>query len=207
MAEVRKKHTGWNKVTNEFLVSEVVIGEPTRCCNYARIGYGTKNVFWEGVSNALEMRVAEFAGTSFPSAKSCCAQFEKLMKERQEAKKNHKFKSGTTEELDEIASGLEDIMREMEEVADENNAIDDGDAKVEADQRVQENHLRNGRVTPKSAKKAAAESCSIQPVRSLIFYHLHKTSVFKKNCNHYHSEGDSCCSEDVHRNAIVRPSN
>lgn len=176
MAEVKKKHAGWNKATNEFLISEVVIGEPTRCCNYARIGYGTKNIFWEGVSKALETRVAEFAGTSFPSAKTCCAQFEKLMKERQEAKKNHKFKSGTTEELDEIASGLEDIMREMEEVADENNAKDDGDARVEADQRVQEDHLQKGRVTPKSAKKAAVQSCSTQPVRNFIFYPLYQSS-------------------------------
>jgi hypothetical protein len=94
------------------------------------------NFFREGVSKALEMRVTEFAGTALPSAKSSCAQFEKLLRERQDAKKNHKFKSGTTEELDEIACGLEDIMREMEEVLDENNAKDDCDTKVEADQRV-----------------------------------------------------------------------
>jgi hypothetical protein len=172
MAEARKKHTIWIKPRNEFLVSEVVIGEPTRCCNYARIGYGTKNLFWEGVSKALETRVTEFAGTALPSAKSCCAQFEKLLRERQDAKKNHKFRSGTTEELDEIACGLEDIMREMEEVLDENNAKDDCDTKVEADQRVQENHLRTGRVTPKSSKKKNVESSSIQPVSFFLLSDL-----------------------------------
>jgi hypothetical protein len=148
----------WSKAANEFLISEIVVGEPTRCCNYAKIGYGNKSVFWEQVANALKTRTAEFATSSFPSAKSCCTQFEKLLKERQDAKKNHKFLSGTTEELDEIACGLEDIMQEMETVADENAAKDDADEKVEADQRIQEKHLKSARGTPKSAKKVLAQT-------------------------------------------------
>lgn len=154
----RKINPIWSKAANEFLISEIVIGEPTRCCSYARIGYGNKSVFWESIANALKTRTAEFATSSFPSAKSCCTQFEKLLKERQDAKKNHKFLSGTTEELDEIACGLEDIMQEMEAVADENAAKDDGDEKVESDQRGQENHLKSGRGTPKSAKKVVAQT-------------------------------------------------
>lgn len=163
MSDTRKRiNPIWSKAANEFLISEVVIGEPTRCCSYARIGYGTKSTFWESIAAALKTRTAEFASSSFPSAKSCTAQFEKLLKERQDAKKNHKFLSGTTEELDEIASGLEDIMQEMEAVADELAAKDDADVKKESDQRVEEQHLKAARGTPKTPKKVVAEVSIVQ---------------------------------------------
>ena len=51
----------WSEAANEFLISEIVIGEPTPCCNYAKIGYGDKSAFWEQVANALKRRTAEFA--------------------------------------------------------------------------------------------------------------------------------------------------
>lgn len=132
--------------------------------NYAKLGYGTKSIFWESVANALKTRTSEFSSSSFPSAESCCTQFEKLLKERQEAKKNHKFLSGTTEELDEIASGLEDIMQEMEAVAD------DIAAKEQlTDAQNQENHLKRGRSTPKSALKNAETCSSLSVNMSTVF--------------------------------------
>ena len=169
MADIKKRlpNTLWSKSANEFLIAEVVTGEPTRCCNYSKIGYGTKSIFWDSVAIAMKTRTAEFAASSFPSAKSCCAQFEKLLRERQDAKKNHKFLSGTTEELDEIACGLEEIMRDVEAVADDAAAKEKTDEIAESDSKIQENHLKTGRSTPKSVKKEV-QSCSSHSVSSLI---------------------------------------
>lgn len=181
MSDTRRRvNPIWSKAANEFLISEVVIGEPTRCSSYAKLGYGTKSIFWESVANALKTRTSEFSSSSFPSAKSCCAQFEKLLKERQEAKKNHKFLSGTTEELDEIASGLEDIMQEMEAVADDIAAKDQLTEKIESDAQNQENHLKRGRSTPKSALKNA-ETCSSLSVNM-------STVITTKNCSKFFSK-------------------
>lgn len=166
MTELKKRtpNTTWNKVTNGHLTSEVLIGFPTRVANFAELKYGQKQAFWDGVSEALKSRESDFPNSSFPSAKCCSIQFDKLMKEQQDAKKNHKFKSGTTEQLDEVALGVEEIMQDIERVADLALLKEEETEGIETDARVQENHLKRGRGTPKK-KETLAENC--QSVRKI----------------------------------------
>lgn len=166
MTELKKRtpNTTWNKVTNGYLTSEVLIGFPTRVANFAELKYGQKQAFWDGVSEALKSRGSDFPNSSFPSAKCCAIQFEKLLKEQQEAKKNHKFKSGTTEELDEVALGVEEIMQDIDRVADLAVLKQEEAKGIEAEAKVQECHLKRGRSTPKK-KDGLSEVC--QSVRIL----------------------------------------
>jgi hypothetical protein len=79
-----QKNTIWTKPACELLVSEVAAGHPVRVCNYAEIGHGQKTPFWE--------RDDVFPGGSFPSAKTCQVQFEKLLAMQKENKKRrHRF--------------------------------------------------------------------------------------------------------------------
>jgi hypothetical protein len=94
-----QKNTIWTKPACELLVSEVAAGHPVRVCNYAEIGHGQKTPFWEGVAGAAKDRDDVFPGGSFPSAKTCQVQFEKLLAMQKEYKKNHKWKSGSTEDI------------------------------------------------------------------------------------------------------------
>ena len=86
------------------------------------------------------------------------------MREQQDAKKNHKFKSRTTEQLDEVALGVEEIMQDIERVADLALLKEEETEGIETDARVQENHLKRGRGTPKK-KETLAENC--QSVRKI----------------------------------------
>ena len=78
-SETAMVNSVWTKEANEFLISEVAIGHPVRICNYAKIGHGQKNAFWDGVAAALKERKETFLGNSFPSGKTCNIQFDKLL--------------------------------------------------------------------------------------------------------------------------------
>ena len=143
---------------NGYLTSEVLIGFPTRVATFAELKYGQKQVFWDGVSEALKSRGNDSPNSSFPSAKFCAIQFDKPLKEQQDAKKNHKFKSGTTEELDEVALGVEEIMQDIDRVAHLALLKHEELEGVEAEAKVQECHLKRGRTTPKK-KDGLTEVC------------------------------------------------
>ena len=151
--ENKMVNTVWTKEANEFLVSEVAIGHPVRICNYAKIGHGQKNAFWDGVAAALKERTETFLGNSFPSGKTCLTQFEKLLTIQKANKKDHKWKSGGTEDIGEIASGLEEIIAEMEEEADHADLDREAKEGVVALSAAQDLELTKGRVTPKANKK------------------------------------------------------
>ena len=153
LTQLAMKNTVWIKEANEFLVSEVALGHPVRICNYADIGHGQKNPFWEGVAGALKDRVATFPNNSFPSAKTCQIQFDKLLAMQQEYKKNYKWKSGSTEDIGEVASGLEEILEQIEEAADHADLDKEAKEGVEARFAAQDAELTRGRVTPKANKK------------------------------------------------------
>lgn len=146
-------NTVWNKSANEFLVAEVAAGHPTRICNYANIGHGQKNAFWEGVASAGKDRDDLFPSKSHPSGKTCNIQFDKLLAIQQDNKKNRKWKSGSTEDIGEVASGLEEIIMEMEEAADHADLDKEAKAGVAAEAVAQDLELCKGRVTPKAVKK------------------------------------------------------
>ena len=166
MTELKKTtpNTTWNKVTNGYLTSEVLIGFPTRVSIFAEPKFGQKRAFWDDVSEALKSRGSDFPNSSFPGAKCCAIQFEKLLKEQLEAKKYQKFKSGTTEELDEVALGVEEIMQGIDRVANLAVLKQEEAERIEAEARVQECHLKRGRSTPKK-KDGLSEVC--QSVRIL----------------------------------------
>ena len=147
-------NTVWTKEANEFLISEVAIGFPVRISDYEKIGHGQKYTFWDEVSAALKDRTDTFPNNSFPSGKTCNNQFDKLLLVQQNYKKNHKWKSGSTEDIGEVASGLEEIMLEMEEVADLADAEKEMKAGVAEEGLAQEAEMGRGRVTPKANKKA-----------------------------------------------------
>ena len=152
-SETAMVNTVWTKDANEFLISEVAIGHPVRICNYAKIGHGQKNAFWDGVAAALKERTETFLGNSFPSGKTCNIQFDKLITIQKGNKKNHKWKSGGTEDVGEIASGLEEILAEMEEEADHADLDREAEEGVVALSAAQDLELSKGRVTPKTNKK------------------------------------------------------
>ena len=67
-------------------------------------------------------------------------------------------------------------MREVEAVADEAAAKEKTDKFAESDSKIQENHLKTGRSTPKSVKKEV-QSCSSHSVSSLIYFHNNLSDV------------------------------
>lgn len=172
------KRAAKNKEANEHLVSEVAVGHPVRICNFADIGHGQKTPFWDGVALALKDREETFPGGSFPSGKTCQAQFDKLLAMQVEYKKNHKWKSGSTEDigshikfflikwrptirtihyfhLGEVASGLEEILEQIEEAADHVDLDREAKEGAAAQSALQDAELTRARVTPKSNKKTA----------------------------------------------------
>ena len=150
----RVAQTKWTKENYGHLVSEVLIGYPTRSANYAELKYGQKEGFWKGVSDALKTR--QFPGDAYPSGKSCMQQFERLLKDQQDAKANHKFKSGTTEELNEIEKGLEEVLQDLDRVAHLGELAEEEAEGKENRAVVQEEHLKRARATPKKVVKGEA---------------------------------------------------
>jgi hypothetical protein len=53
----------------------------------------------QGVAGTTKDRDDVFPGGSFPSAKTSQVKFEKLIAMQKEYKKNHKWKSGSTEDI------------------------------------------------------------------------------------------------------------
>ena len=82
--------------------------------------------------------------------------FEKLLKDQQDAKATHKFKSGTTEELYEIEKGLEEIMQDLDRVAHLGELAEEEAEGKENRAVVQEEHLKRARATPKKVVKGEA---------------------------------------------------
>lgn len=148
-SETAMVNTVWTKEANEFLISEVAIGHPVRICNYAKIGHDQKNAFWDEVAAALKERTETFLGNSFSSGKTCNIQFDKLLTILRSNKKNHKRKSGGTESVGEIASGLEEILAEMEKEVDHADLDREAKEGVVALSAAQDLELSKGRVTPR----------------------------------------------------------
>ena len=185
-SETAMVNSVWTKEANEFLISEVAIGHPVRICNYAKIGHGQKNAFWDGVAAALKERTETFLGNSFPSGKTCNTQFDKLLTIQKGNKKNHKWKSGGTEDICEIASGLEEILAEMEEEADHTDLDREAKEGVVALSAAQDLELSKGRVTPETNKKLVIRATPDgEPVKqkdtldSMLIKVLEDTSVDK----------------------------
>lgn len=192
-------NTVWTKEANEHLISEVAIGHPVRNCNYARIGHGQKNAFWDGVASALKDRHETFPSNSYPSSKTCNTQFDKLLAIQQDYKKNHKWKSGSTEDIGEVASGLEDIMAEMEEIADNNELDKDAKEGAAALAINQDNELGTGRVTPKQTKKRGHDG---EPVKQRETLDAMMIQVLAQKI-----EGDSSVDRERKHNMEVRKMN
>lgn len=152
-APKKRSHTKWNKETNEALIAEINAPEDVRK-PYAKLGYGEKAAYWEAIAVALKSRGNMFPNESYPSSKVCNSQFDILMATHRDHHEKHQFKSGTTEDVSELASGLTEIMEEIGKVADEAAAEEEIKEGIAAEAVQQENMLKKGRVTPKSSKKA-----------------------------------------------------
>lgn len=59
----RNANTLWNKESNGFIISEVLVGHPTRIANYAELKHCQQTKFWEQVSAALKERPQSFPTT------------------------------------------------------------------------------------------------------------------------------------------------
>jgi hypothetical protein len=152
-ATKKRSRTRWGKITNEALISEVNAPEDVRK-PYSRLGYGEKLSYWESIAVALRSRPESmFPGDSYPSAKVCNTQFDLLLQNHRDSHQNHQFKSGSTEDIGELASGLEEIMEEIDMVADDIAAEEEIKVGIAAEAIQQENMMKKGRVTPKSNKK------------------------------------------------------
>lgn len=153
----RAPHTKWVKSSNEALISVMLAPEDVRT-PYHKLAYGEKNNYWESIATEMKSRPDDFPGDSFPSAKTCAGQFDILMQAHRDHHVNHQFKSGTTEDVNELASGLQEIMEEMDRVKDDGVADEEMKQGIETDAMVQENHLKKGRSTPKTKKSTIHES-------------------------------------------------
>ena len=117
-----KGNTIWSKLANEYLIAEIAIGEPTRCCDYAKMGHGQSAIFWAEIAKALQDRIDAFPDSTHPSSRVCQLQFDKLLLQQRKNFADHKWQSGSTEDVGEVASGLEEIMKEIDEQSDLKNA-------------------------------------------------------------------------------------
>ena len=168
-SEVKKRapHTKWVKASNEALIAEMLSPEDVRT-PYHKLAYGEKNNYWESIAAGMKSRTADFPGESYPSAKTCAGQFDTLMKAHRDHHVNHQFKSGTTEDVNELASGLQEIMEKIDRVKDEEAADEEMKQGIETDAMVQENQLKKGRSTPK-AKKTSIPERVITPQVSILY--------------------------------------
>jgi hypothetical protein len=164
-AKKRNPHTRWGKSSNEALISEMLAPEDVRT-PYHKLAYGEKNSYWEGIALGMKSRPDDFPGESYPSAKTCSGQFDILMQAHRDHHVNHQFKSGTTEDVNELASGLQEIMEEIDRVKDEEAADEEMKQGLETDAMIQENQLKRGRSTPKAKKNAIPESVITPQVRT-----------------------------------------
>ena len=117
-----KGNTIWSKIANEYLVAEISKGAPTRCCDYAKMGQGQSAVFWAEIAKALQDQIDAFPHAMYPSSRVCQLQFDKLLLLQRKNFKDHKWQSGSTEDVGEAVSGLEEIMKEIDEQSDIKNA-------------------------------------------------------------------------------------
>ena len=117
-----KSNTIWSKIANEYLLAEISIGAPTRCCNYAKMGHGQSAIFWAEIAKAFQDRIDAFPDATYPTSRVCQLQFGKLLLLHRKNFKDHKWQSGSTEDVGEVASGLEEIMKEIDGQSDIKNA-------------------------------------------------------------------------------------
>lgn len=145
-AKKRKPNTNFDKASNEALLNEIL--NPSRLCEVTRIGHGQHKKFWEEVEDALLSYPDAFPGESFPSFKVCQKQFDFLLAAQRKKRETHKWESGSTEELDETSQALEDILGDMDAIAQLSELDKQKMTDRENEASEQENAASNSRATP-----------------------------------------------------------
>lgn len=151
VAKESKKRTKWNRECNIALISEMNAPEDCRIPLHL-VKYGGLSTFWKSIAEAMTTYHNLFPGSTFPSYKVCQDQFAELMKEHKSHHDNHQFKSGTTEDFNELSSGLDELMMNQDKMDDESTVNDEKKKTVEAASLVEEQHLKTNRITPKIKK-------------------------------------------------------
>ena len=128
VAKEYKKRTKWNRECNIALIIEMNAPEDCRIPLHL-VKYGGLINFWKSVAEAMKSHHNLFPGDTFPSYKVCQDQYADLMKEHKNHHNNHQFKSGTTEDFNELSSGLDELLMNQDKVDDE-SAVDDEKKKT-----------------------------------------------------------------------------
>ena len=151
IAKESKKRTKWNRECNIALIIEMNAPEDCRIPLHL-VKYGELITFWRSIAEAMKTHHNLFPGDRFPSFKVCQDQYAELMKEHKTHHNNHQFKSGTTEDFNELSSGLDELLMNQDKVDDEHAVDDEKKKTVEAASLVEEQHLKINRITPKNKK-------------------------------------------------------